>query len=162
MKTTKPVCLCGFMGCGKSYCGERIKTLLKINFIDLDEYITAREKRSIPDIFKDSGAEYFRKCELEALLTLKGFYVVALGGGTLTNPGCLEFAEKNATVIFIDTDFDICFYRIKDDKNRPNAYNKSRGELYKLYLSRIETYKNAADYIVKNEDELISLLKELI
>ena len=42
------ICLLGFMGCGKSTVGKELAALTGAEYTDLDEYVTAREGRSIP------------------------------------------------------------------------------------------------------------------
>lgn len=157
---SKSVYLCGFMGCGKSYSAQKAETVLGINYTDLDDYITETEKMFIPEIFEKHGANYFRECEYNALKKLTG--LIALGGGVLTNDKCVQYARENARVIFIDTCFDICYERVKNDPNRPVAFGKNRDELYSVYLSRIDVYRRSADFILTDENEIIEKIKELL
>ena len=79
------VVLMGYMGSGKSTIGKELATLLKYNFLDLDDYISEKENATISDIFKDKGEIYFRKKETEYLKEIINSYndiVLALGGGT--------------------------------------------------------------------------------
>ena len=55
------------MGCGKSKFGKKLSTLLNYEFVDLDILIEKKTKRTIPDIFLNSGEESFRKIERSAL-----------------------------------------------------------------------------------------------
>lgn len=161
----KPIYLCGFMGCGKSYYAGKAKELYGCEIVDLDGYIIQTEKLSIPKIFEKKGVGYFRECEYNALKTLNetnAQRLVALGGGALTNEKCAAYARENAVVIFINTDFDVCFERIRNDSNRPNAFGKSREELYALYSSRIGIYKNSADYILGSEPEILAEIGNLL
>jgi shikimate kinase len=147
----KPVYLYGFMGCGKSYLARKAG----LDYIDLDKQLG-----NIPEIFAAHGEKYFRSLELAALKTLKA-PLISLGGGALTNPEAAEYAKENAVVVFIDTPFEVCFERIKGDKARPLAANKTKEKLLELYNSRLPHYKEVADYIIKGEDEWLSLMQEL-
>ena len=151
----KPVYLYGFMGCGKSYIGRKAAQELDLSFTDLDECIG-----NIPEIFALHGEKHFRGLEFTALKKAKAD-IISLGGGVLTNPDAAAYAKENAVVIFIDTDFEVCYERIKGDKNRPLAASKTKEELLALYSSRIEHYRNVADYIIKGEEECISLMRKL-
>ncbi|MCL2077750.1 MAG: shikimate kinase [Oscillospiraceae bacterium] len=164
----KPIYLCGFMGCGKSYTGRKSARETGIRHIDLDDFLVGREKMEISEIFKKYGEKHFRNLEFEALCEISSevseFHpaIISLGGGALTNPETAAFAKKNAVVIFIDTPFDTCYERVKNDVSRPNAAGKSKEELFALYKSREEHYKKAADYIKTGGDkEIVSLIKQL-
>ena len=52
--------LTGMMGSGKSTVGALVADALGCPFVDLDEEITRREGRSIPEIFASEGEEAFR------------------------------------------------------------------------------------------------------
>ena len=156
----KPICLYGFMGCGKSYAGHKAASETGLSYLDLDEYIANREGISIPEIFSKSGEEYFRSLELSALREVKA-NIISLGGGALTNHETAAYAKENVIVIFIDTPFEVCYKRIKNDLSRPNAANKTKEELFMLYKSREEQYRNAADYTEKKLNRIINLIKEL-
>ncbi len=84
---TLTVFLVGFMGAGKTTVGRALATQLGWRFIDLDDHIEARQKRSIAEIFRESGEIEFRRAEATELrnllagLPIAGAAVVALGGG---------------------------------------------------------------------------------
>ena len=66
----RAVVLVGFMGAGKSSVGAALSRKLGWPFEDLDERIQAREKRSIEQIFRQSGEAVFRQLEHAALRSL--------------------------------------------------------------------------------------------
>src|SRR4026208_229385 len=76
------VILVGFMGAGKSSVGRLRARRMGRCFGETDDMITAREGRSIPEIFADRGEAYFRGLEEEAvgLLALKSRDVLATRG----------------------------------------------------------------------------------
>ena len=59
----KNIYLVGFMGTGKSAVGRELAKKKKWHFVDLDELIELKEKRTIADIFAKEGETYFRKIE---------------------------------------------------------------------------------------------------
>ena len=65
----KSLVLTGMMGVGKSTIGRLLAKRLKVKFIDVDNFIEKREKKSIKKIFEDNGEKYFRK--IEEKITLK-------------------------------------------------------------------------------------------
>jgi shikimate dehydrogenase len=149
--TPKPIYLYGFMGCGKSYIARKSG----FDYIDLDSQLG-----DIPKIFAEHGEQYFRGLEFNALQRADSA-LIALGGGALTSPESAKYAKENAVVVFIDTPFEVCYERIKNDKNRPLAANKSKEELFALYNSRLEHYKNAADYTIKGDETCSSITQKL-
>ncbi len=63
----KNIVLCGFMGSGKSTIGNLLSKKMGMAFIDLDAYIEKKENKSVSQIFADSGEEYFRQLEKDAV-----------------------------------------------------------------------------------------------
>ena len=53
------------MGSGKTSVGKLLSERLHKSFIDLDNYIEAKENMSISDIFEKKGEIYFRKKEYQ-------------------------------------------------------------------------------------------------
>lgn len=79
------IILTGYMGSGKTAVGKALAAHMNVQFLDLDDEISQREKKSIPEIFQESGEIYFRKREaqvLKELLEQKRDFILSLGGGT--------------------------------------------------------------------------------
>ena len=151
------------MGCGKSTVGKRLAQLLKLQFIDMDDYIEKKEGRSISEIFQTDGEEYFRDLETE---TIKEFSdkqgVIATGGGALLREENGYVAKKYGIPIFIDTKFSICYNRIKGDKNRPLAFNSTSDELERLYDKRKGKYTKNSLITVSGNAPVHEVVKEII
>jgi shikimate kinase len=64
---TTAIILVGFMGAGKTTIGRLLARRLRWQFVDLDDRICDSERRSVPEIFRDSGEEHFRRVESECL-----------------------------------------------------------------------------------------------
>ena len=64
------IILIGFMGCGKSSVGIRLSYQLRRTMIDTDKWIEQRQKKTISQIFQESGEEAFRQMETECLKEL--------------------------------------------------------------------------------------------
>ncbi|MCH5193423.1 MAG: shikimate kinase [Oscillospiraceae bacterium] len=138
----RSVFLCGFMGCGKSTVGKLLAEMLGCDFYDMDEYIVEREKMQIPEIFSEKGEKYFRETETEVIRELseaKG--VIACGGGAMLKKENSEIASEKGIVIYIESEFEVCYGRISGDKNRPIVMSNTKEELNFIYDSRIPLYK---------------------
>lgn len=138
------VYLCGFMGCGKSHVGRQLAAALGREFVDLDRYIINAERMTIPFIFEKFGEPHFRRLEAKYIRELSGDKVVATGGGALINDETAEYARQSGLSVYINTSFEICYNRIKDDANRPLAVKNTKRQLEELYNTRDVIYRRNA------------------
>lgn len=146
--------LCGFMGTGKSTIGHRLAEELQRPFLDLDDRITEKAGKAIPQIFADSGEQRFRTIERKALLEIIRDYegVVALGGGSLQNQHLLDHLKLSGLLVFLKTPISVILNRISEDKNRPLLLDQNgnpkdhatlKNELSLLYEDRLSLYEQA-------------------
>ena len=143
------VLLVGFMGAGKTSVGRMLAEQLQWRFVDLDDLVVARERRSIAQIFEEAGESGFRSREsaaLEYLLSeLKSSEgtVVALGGGALSQPANRTAIESSGfPKIFLTAPVEELFQRCTaQDHTRPllGDFTAFRD----LFLSRLPQYSSA-------------------
>ncbi len=154
------VYLCGFMGCGKSRIGRMLSATTGMPLVDLDAVIVEKEGMSIPDIFAQYGEPHFRSLEAKYIRELSDNYVVATGGGALINDSTAEYAKKSGLTVYINTSFEVCYNRIKNDKNRPLVVKNTKEQLEQLYNTRAPIYRrnsmcmvngDTKDYIICGE-----------
>ena len=75
------------MGAGKTTVGRALAKRLRWQFLDLDDVIEQRERKSVAEIFASSGEPAFRRKESAALAALLQDHragsdlILALGGG---------------------------------------------------------------------------------
>jgi len=116
------IVLLGYMASGKSMIGREISKKLDMKFIDLDDYISKREKRSISEIFKVEGEIYFRKIEssyLGEILNSKDSFILSLGGGTPCYSNNMELIlNSEASSIYIKADIKTLASRLTAEKNK--------------------------------------------
>jgi shikimate kinase len=143
------VILVGFMGAGKSSVGRLLARHLDRCFVETDDMITAREGRSIPEIFAELGEAHFRALEEEAvrLLALKSGDVIATGGGLFCREGRPEALKALGTVVWLHGDFDALYERARRAGERPMLAGRGREEVLALYRAR-EPYYRQADLTV--------------
>ncbi|HUK23959.1 MAG TPA: shikimate kinase [Terriglobales bacterium] len=141
--------LVGFMGAGKSSVGQALARRLGWPFEDLDQRIVTGEKRSIEEIFRESGEAAFRQAEHKALAELvaelgSGPRVVALGGGTMVQPGNAALLEQaKAHLVFLDAPVEELFRRCQQEAvERP--LGKDADQFSRLYQDRRPHYGKAA------------------
>lgn len=157
----RSVILVGFMGAGKSTVGRMLARRLGLCFVETDAMITAREGRSIPEIFAERGEPYFRALEAQVLdeLATKRAHVIATGGGFPCRPGVMDRLRALGTVVWLAVDFDAVYARATRLGGRPMLAGRSREEVAALYEDRrphyaradlaIDTTRMAVDGVVK-------------
>lgn len=159
--------LCGFMGCGKSAMGRALARRLRLPLIDTDDAIVQQEGMSIPEIFEKKGEPYFRKAEAEVVQRLcEKSAVVACGGGAMLNPDTAAAARKaGAHIALIDQTFEVCYDRIRNDRNRPIVQRNTNEQLRKIFDERAVIYRKHSTVTVppaETPDETAARLIELL
>ena len=139
------VILVGFMGAGKSTVGRLVARHLGRCFVETDDMITAKEGRSIPEIFAEHGEAHFRALEDEALrlLALKDGDVIATGGGLPCREGRPEALRALGTVVWLAGDFESLYARARAAGARPMLAGRRSEEVAALYESRLPYYRRA-------------------
>ena len=139
------VILVGFMGAGKSTVGRLVARRLGRCFVETDDMITAKEGRSIPEIFAAHGEAHFRALEDEALrlLALKDRDVIATGGGLPCREGRPEALRALGTVVWLAGDFASLYARARAAGARPMLSGRRPEEVEALYESRVPYYRRA-------------------
>lgn len=169
MKRQGPIVITGFMGCGKSKVARELARRFDAVMVDLDDWITARERRSPAQLITNDGERVFRTIESKALRELLqrgGAEVIALGGGAWieeTNRNVIE--QYGCTTVWLDVPFDVCWERIViADEDRPLGRTREQAEA--LYHQRLPVYKLAQVHInVRPGEEfpdLVSRIEQMI
>lgn len=136
------VTLTGFMGSGKSSTGRELAGLTGYRFTDLDEYISHKAGKTIPQLLSESK-ERFRALEAEAvrdifiMSRIEGFDVVlALGGGSLMNPEIQTLVQSRSTLIYLRTGIETLVCRLEGlEKDRPLLKKCAVADLMEQRLS---------------------------
>ena len=162
------IALIGMMGSGKSTIGRLLAEKLNLKFIDTDEEIIKLSNCSINKIFETQGEEAFRTIEtivLSKALKLDN-QIIATGGGIIKKEENRSLL-KEATTIYLKTDKNAIFERVKNDTSRPllNAENLSntiekilseREYLYEQSKITVNTTNKTPNEIVNEIIEKIS------
>ena len=146
MQFTKHIFITGFMGSGKSTISKRLAKQLKLDLIDLDNFIQESEEATIEEIFQTKGENYFRETEtqyLKKIISLKTPYVVALGGGTVCFNDNLALIKKNGILIYIELSPKTLFQRLENSKGeRPLIKDLSGNDLLKFIEEKLNERKS--------------------
>lgn len=159
--------LLGFMGSGKTNLIESLRLSESHGYevTDLDDLIVKGEGSTVPEIFQKFGEEYFRSLEtqyLEEFLNSREQGILALGGGAFHSHNRIMIEKvPGAQSIWINTPFEVCWERIKDDENRP-LVKQGKDVVEKLYLARISDYNQANHHLDQNAVGSIQNVDELL
>lgn len=148
--------LIGMMGSGKSVTGKALAQCLGYEFADLDQVITAKAGKSIPEIFSSEGEAAFRVLESQALreVSAGSRKVIATGGGVVLKAENTERMRETGTVIYLETSFPVLWERVKLCKNRPLLQGGNPEESLKtIYQNRKTIYEQSADQSVSTDGE---------
>ncbi len=153
------IILIGFRGTGKTTIGRKIAQRLGKEFIDADEYLELKERRTIKDIFAEGGENLFREIETHIIseLCLLDDKVIATGGGAILREENVRNLKKKGILIYLDADADTIYKRIREDTQtphrRPHLTNRSAyGEIEYLLAYRRPLYDRIADFVVSTAD----------
>ena len=113
--------LVGFMGTGKTTVGRELAKKKKWQFLDLDDLIELREKRTISSIFTQEGEPYFRKVEKKVLkeIAKEKKFVVACGGGIVLDKDNIKTMKKTGIMICLSASPQVILERTAAYRHRP-------------------------------------------
>lgn len=164
---TRPVFFIGFMGAGKSSVARKLARKCGIASVDMDKYIERKARKTIPEIFAESGENGFRELETDVLRELsEDVYpmLISCGGGIVVKSENIEILKQRGFVVHLVVDVDEASRRISDKSSRPlfSDLESARSRLEE----RRPMYESAADVSVitdgKSVYEIASEIQSLL
>lgn len=148
------IVLCGIKHCGKTTVGKKLAAALNVPFVDTDDLIVERDggTRSVREIFKAEGEEYFRKMEADILTELASQpqkMVIALGGGAFSNSFVSDTVKHDLGFkVWLDTDDRTAYERIKAEGLPPFLQNAEDPEraFAEMNIARKEIFRKWCDF----------------
>ena len=140
------IAIIGHMGSGKSTIGKLLAGSFKFQHIDSDKEIIEFTGKSINQIFKEKGEDYFRAIENTILLKLinKKNIVLSLGGGAILNKNLRNSLKKNSITLFLDVELNELNRRLKNSTRRPLLKNVNiKNKIKELDSKRRKYYLNS-------------------
>ena len=153
----KKIFIVGMPGSGKSTMAKYLSSETSFKYLDLDEEIELKSKKSVSKIFEIDGEKSFRVLEKETLdeiIQKEEKFILATGGGTPSYDDNMEKMNKNGITIFLNTSPEILIERISRKNKRPlfNSTNV-REKVSKIFDERIKFYKRSKHTIINNNRE---------
>ena len=158
----KSITLIGMAGAGKSTIGKQLAKLLDFNFLDGDLIIEERINQSIQNFLDQHGGKEFTKIEEEVLLSINiDKTILATGGSAVLSDNAMQFLRKESEVIFLDVTYENISKRILNLSER-GLVREPNQSLQETYDERLSLYRKYADYVVVNDGDIDSCLKQIV
>lgn len=164
--------LVGFMGAGKTSVGQALARHLNWAFEDLDRRIERRERRTVPEIFRDSGEAEFRRAERAALqdvleeLRRGAVKIVALGGGAFVQKdNATLLKQSGVATVFLDAPVEELWRRCCQQAGAAGAERPLLGSIDKfreLYEARHASYLRASSKVQTESRSLNEIAAEIV
>ena len=160
----KNIALLGHMGSGKSLVGRLLSKQLNLIHIDSDLEIEKKIGKTINEIFKTEGENFFRSVEEEIILKLlkKSNIILSLGGGSFLNYKIRSALMINSLTVFLDVKHTLLEERLKKSTRRPLLKNINiKQKIKELDLKR-RKYYSLADITLSNNDTYSETISEFV
>ena len=134
------VFLCGYMGSGKTTLGKILSKEMNLTFIDLDNFIEARQHKTVKEIFAEIGEEGFRKLERRALEEVSEYedIIIALGGGTPCFFDNMDIVNNAGTSVYLKPSEEVLLKRlIIGRRKRPLLNGKTDAEILEFIREQL-------------------------
>jgi shikimate kinase len=150
----RSIVLVGLMGAGKSTIGRRLAQKLGLAFVDADAEIERAAGKSVPDIFRDHGEDYFREGERRVIARLleSGSQVLATGGGAYMSKGTRENIERMGIAVWLKADISLLMKRVRRRDNRPLLKSEDPEEVMRQLMAERYPVYGLADITVESRD----------
>lgn len=141
------IVLIGMPGSGKTTIGRLLAQKINKKFVDIDQEIAKKSKKTIPQIFDEVGEEGFRKIEREVTANFgkEKNQVISTGGGVVTINENYKPLKQNGRIYFIERELEA----LSQDE-RP--LSKDFEAVKKLWDKRKDKYEEFSDYKLENID----------
>ena len=153
--------LIGFMGTGKTSVGKLLSSKLNTKFIDMDNEIEKREQKTISNIFKEHGEDYFRQLESNLLKELlkEDNIVISTGGGIITKQENIELLKEEERVIFLDASVEKIQKNLSKEIDKRPLLKESKNTyetINKLLEKRLNKYNDISNIKISIDDKNIN------
>lgn len=152
------IIICGLPASGKTTIGKMLASHLHWNFVDTDWLIEKAylsqtgHLHTCRQIYVNEGAAFFRMLEKEQVVSLQNYRntIIAIGGGTISDPEIKRILLETGSVIYLKTQPQTIWERLKV-RGLPSylTSNDPETEFLAIAATRIPTYESMARTIIE-------------
>ena len=156
----KPIFLIGYMGSGKSSVGKDLAEIMRLSFIDTDNYIEKKYQKSVPQLFEEMGEDGFRVLEHNTLLELLQLEdcVVATGGGLPCYYDNMALMNSVGRTVYLNVSVDELMHRLYYRGNKRPLIQYKSEEQMRTYIGRTleerESFYRQAQIVFPADDSV--------
>ena len=146
--------LIGFMGTGKSTVSRELQKMLRIEEIEMDEWIAQESGMSIPQIFEKFGEEEFRNRESQIVQKIAALppAIVSCGGGAVLRSENVARMKESGMIVLLTATPQTVYERVRKNQNRPVLKgNMNVSYISELMEKRRSCYEDACDVVVATD-----------
>lgn len=152
--------LVGYMACGKSTIGRRLKDRLKLPLYDTDKEVVKAKDCSIAELFDSKGENYFREAEslmLKSLIISNKDAIISTGGGAPIWGDNMSVMNDSGLTVYISRTAENIAKRLSAHgrEKRPKLRGLSDEELIDVMhvgISERDEYYRKAKFIIEADD----------
>jgi shikimate kinase len=158
------IVILGFMATGKTSVAKELSNRLGMKYISTDELIEEREKKTIPQVFKEYGESYFRKVETEIVRQISKMdnLVIDTGGGVVLNGENIKDLRKNGILFCLKAKPEVILKRTQKDSYRPLLRTDDKLSRIKELLQKRQVYYNRIENSIDTSNITIQEVAEKI
>ncbi|HEV8539523.1 MAG TPA: shikimate kinase [Nitrospiraceae bacterium] len=160
------IVLIGYRGTGKSSVGKILAERLGRQLVSTDAEIIKRAGRSIPEIVKQSGWDYFRDLEAEVCRDLAGKdgLIIDTGGGIILRQDNVDRLKATGRLFWLMAEIPTIIDRIGRDTERPSLTGTKSflDEIAEVLEERRPQYRAAADYLIGTDGQSLLQVADTI
>lgn len=152
------IVLIGMPTSGKSTVGKLLSRQAGKPYYDTDALIEQRLKKTVPEIFAESGETAFRKeeCETVKEVSAKTGCIIATGGGVVLSRENIRLLKKNGKIFFLDRPKEL----LTAGGGRPLSSDATA--LERMYEKRLPLYLAAADCRIVNDASVEDAARKIL
>ena len=165
-ETNMRIILAGLRGSGKSTVGKVLSEKLRLEFIDLDDFIENKASKKIPEIVHESGWGTFRELERKACAEMnkKNNTVISTGGGTICFfDNATTLRGDKGVIILLQAEIGTLLSRLEQSYTRPLLSESTMEEdLKRSWKEREPIFKKKCDLIIQVDNKTAEEVAEEI
>ena len=156
------------MGAGKTVAANELAKRLKRMVFSTDLLIEQKEGKSIAEIFKVNGEDYFRRQEeaVVADLSKKDNLIIDCGGGVFLNPKNRKSLKKNGLTFYLAASPEVVHQRTRNSRQRPLLNTSDPKKVIKDLLAKREQFYKQADHTIdtdgKTNEQVCNEIEEIL